>query len=595
MNNNNVSYYLSQLEDTNIIAWILNNNIVTERGFKFDFEKFSFMIDPYLDWSPLQGTRKASQCGWSVMTNIKLFYAAQHGIPKHGIDAANVIYTLPSDSDVNEFVPSKTNALVNNNPILKMSLADDSLDVKRNVDSIRRKRIGNSFVYFKGTKSKTAALMITSDLNIHDESDRSEKFIIEQYESRLATSPYKGRWIFSNPSAPNMPADLLYQASDQKHWFIKHERCGHWQYLDWVKMSGTPLNRSSIHSYIDDTNGFFICPRCGKPITDENRKRGKWVKKYQNKAVSGYWVSHMMYSWLSVNQLLATESEKSKDYFMNFVLGLPYVGSDVVVDATTIVNNIVLDSGRKWERGKVAMGVDNGDMKHYVIGDTQGIFEVGKTKSWDDIELLIQKYQPVTVIDLNPYPAKPRELAQKYRRVYCSFYTDNTKDYVLVKWGDRDKKFMVYPDRNRVLDDMIGYIAEGGMKFFRAKVYWEEYISHWESMYRADMIGTRKVDEVGSSQASTSVVRGVWQSSTGEDHFCHATVYYYVALSKLVAGGGQVLKQGATLKEAISEASGRSIPTVPDVNEGKMSPVRSYIPDLTKKPDKKPAAVSGNM
>lgn len=588
-----------QLENKNIIAWLFSNKIKTERGVPISFNRHSFMIDPYLDWTPLQGVRKASQCGWSTMTNLKLFYSARFGIPEYGIPAANVIYTLPSDQDVNAFVPSKTNLMIKNNPVIQEYLRDENGNI--DTDSIQRKKIGSSMVYFKGTRSKTAALMLSSDLNIHDESDRSEQSIIEEYESRLANSMYKGRWIFSNPSAPNMPADLMYLDSDQKHWFIKCENCGHWQYLDWIKLSEHDFKSKTMHCFVDDKNGQYLCSGCARPITDENRQRGKWVKRYTNKPASGYWVSHFMYSWITARDLIEVERKKNKAYFMNFVRGLPYVGSDVVVDSQTIVNNIVLDSTRKWEKGKVAMGVDNGDIKHYVIGDKDGVFQIGKTKSWDDIELLIQKYEPVTVIDLNPYPAKPRELAAKYRpqgnhrwRVYCSFYIMQSKNYELIDWGEGDQAHMVYPVRNLLFDDLIAYISMGNMKFFQPKSYWEEYIAQWETMYRGDFIGSRRADEVGLGSPQQPM-QGIWMTSTGNDHYAHATLYFYVALSKIIAGGGQIMKQPENLTQVKKELGG--VPVVPVLDQGKMQQVRSKMPDMSlfTKQKKSSGAASDNM
>lgn len=585
---------LASIQDKSIIAWIENNGIKTDRGTPFDFEQYAFMIDPFNDWTPMQGTRKASQCGWSLMTNTKLIYAARYGIPGYGIPAANVIYTLPSDSDVNMFVPSKTNMIIKHNPIIESYTKDENGN-KRDVDSIQRKQIGNSMVYFKGTRSKTAAIMLTADLLIHDESDRSEQHIVEEYESRTSSSLYKGRWVFSNPSAPNMPADLMYLDSDQKHWFIKCVRCGHWQYLDWYKLSEYEFSKQ-MHCFVDDVNGVYICSGCAAPISNDNRKRGRWVKKIQNSQISGYWVTHFMYSWIAAKQLVNTEKKKSKSYFMNFVRGLPYVGSDVVIDSQSIVSNIVLTQ-KTYTRGRVAMGVDNGDQKHYVIGDAEGIFEIGKTRDWNHIELLIKKYDPVTVIDLNPYPNKPRELAGKYRRVYCSFYILQSQNYELIDWGQKDKKFMVYPVRDLLFDDLIAYISSGNIKFFNPKSYWEEYIAHWETMYRADMVGTRKAEEISASNPN-KIVQGKWVSSNGNDHYAHATLYYYVALSKIIQGSGKVITDHDSISEVAQAVGGVKI--TPQVRGGE-SNTTDRARDLIKRSlrqqmnPKKSTAVSGNM
>jgi len=46
-------------------------------------------------------------------------------------------------------------------------------------------------MYFRGTKTERAALAVSSDLNIHDEEDRSDQQVIAQYSSRLQHSNYK--------------------------------------------------------------------------------------------------------------------------------------------------------------------------------------------------------------------------------------------------------------------------------------------------------------------------------------------------------------------------------------------------------------------
>lgn len=585
---------LQRIEDEDIIAWIVNREIVSERGQLIDFDNHAFMMDIYRDWTPGQGCRKSSQCGYSVMTNLKLFFAAKFGIPKYGLKSANVIYTLPSDADVGMFVPSKTNLLIKNNPTITDFLKDESGN-KIDVDSIQRKKIGQSMVYFKGTRSKTAAIMLTADLNIHDEADRSEQSIIEEYESRVGASTYQGRWLFSNPSAPGMPADEQYEAGDQKHWFTKCHHCGHYQYLDWIKLSDHEFISNQLHCYVDDQNGHYLCSRCGGIIDDETRKRGLWVPKLQGRPISSYWISQFMYPWVSAKQILAIEKNKSKAYFMNFVAGKPYVGSDVVVDGKVIVANMILQKP-DWQRGRVAMGVDVGDTLHVVIGNEFGIFETFKTKSWRDVQDRIDKYDPFCVIDLNPYPAASREMAEKNRRVWCSYYIEESKTFDLIDWGEGDKANMVYPVRNLLFDDLIAYIAHGNMKFFGPKADWIEYIAHWETMYRADMIGTRLASELGENAAPPpgQVMRGVWRSTTKNDHWCHATLYYYVALSRMRTGQAKILS-AATPEKIIRQTMG-PVPATPVIGNGEMKPVRNYL-DVKElmKPKTKPGSTSGSV
>jgi len=393
--------------------------------------------------------------------------------------------------------------------------------------------------------------MLTSDLNIHDESDRSDQTIIEQYESRLANSDYKGRWYFSNPTAPGVGAHKYWQISDQKHWFIKCGACNHRQYLDWP------------HS-IDKERKCFVCFKCKKEISDDMRRGGEWVRKHRNRDVSGYWISQLMNPRTSATDILLAEATKDKQFFYNFVLGLPYKGSDVVVDREVIVSNIVLTENKKLD---VAIGVDNGIEKHYVIGNSQGIFEMGVTKSWDDIERLIQKYQAKTVIDLNPYPKMPKSLAQKYRGVFCSFYKRDKDQLGTVQWGKKEKRNMVYSDRNKIIQECIDLIVDGGVSYNMPESALEQYIYHWDNIYQI-------VEE-----DALGVSRAVWKTVEGRpDHFVHATVYWMLAMMKTGERGGVV-----TNKRKLLQGKKSFIIT----QDGGVSPedVGGLLPDMKPKKD----------
>ena len=459
----------------------------TSKGELFEFNDHRFLIEPLEDLTPIQATIKCSQIGFSETTTLKVYWAADQL-------GASVIYTLPTSDGVNDFVSSKVNPIISNNSVLQNLIQDK--------DSIQQKKVGNSFVFYRGTHSgKSSAdkmesgrgITITADINIHDESDRSDQTIIEQYESRLANSKLKWRWYFSNPTAPGIGAHKYFLLSDQKHWFVKCA-CGLWQYLDW------PVS-------IDMKRGIFVCRSCGGEITDDMRRNGKWVKKFKNRDISGYWISQLMNPRTSAKDIILAYQTKDTQYFYNFVLGLPYKGSDVVVDRQAIINNIVLTENNTQN---AAIGVDNGIEKHYVIGNEQGIFEIGKTKDWDVIERLKMKYQAKMVIDLNPYPKFPKSLVDKYRgEVWCSFFKKDKDKLGIVEWGEHDKRGMVYSDRNKIIQEAIDMIVDGGVSFNMPESALEEFIAHWDNIYQ-----TVETDNLGIPHA-------IWNTVPNRpDHYC---------------------------------------------------------------------------
>lgn len=501
--------FRDELKKCNIHAFVLFNKIKTETGRELNWDNHFFLYEPYRDWTPVQAIVKASQIGFSTMVIIKALYAAKY-------KKFNIIYTLPTSGDVNEFVSSKVNKIINNSSFLKTLVKDK--------DSIFQKQIGDNVIFYKGTattksqdkKSEAGVgIMISSDLNIHDESDRSDQVMLEQYESRLDFSDYKGRWYFSNPTVPGVGAHKWFTESDQKHFFHQCSRCNNWFYLEWDD------------TCIDRENKQYICPKCKKPLREEDRSLGEWVKRYKDRDISGYWISQMISPWKTCAELVEKEQTRSKSYFMNFCLGKPYIGSDIVVNREVIVKNIVLTENKKEN---VAMGVDNGDEKHYIIGNDEGIFAVGKTKDWDEIERLRNIYDATMVIDALPYPKKPTELVEKHRNsVFMNFYKKDKDDLKTIRWGKKDKSGTVYADRTKLFDEVIAKFYAGDITFNLSQIALEQYINHWESLYLA-----KTEDAMGIERTS-------WESSNGEDHYAHATNYWYMAMQRLKTGDGGVV------------------------------------------------------
>src|SRR6185503_1377681 len=239
---------MKQLSDLSIMAWLTANQIKTETGVPLDFHKHLFLFDPYRDLSPKQAILKAAQMGFSTLAINKAFWVAKN----LGFD---IIYTLPTESDVHEFVGGKVNRIIAQNPILQ-----EYVTAK---DTIEQKRVGENIIYYRGTWTQKAAIMVSSDLNIYDEVDASKQDVIEQYATRLQHSPHKFEWYFSHPSAQGTGVDRYWERSDKKHWFIRCNKCNSEQYLSWPES-------------INDKRETFVCKECHENLTDEERRLGKW-------------------------------------------------------------------------------------------------------------------------------------------------------------------------------------------------------------------------------------------------------------------------------------------------------------------------------
>jgi len=497
-----------------VTEWVLKNKMVTETGKPIEFDNHSFLTQVYNDWTPKQYMCKCSQSGWTTMEIIKALYAA-------GVRKNSVIYTLPTDNDCKEYVKTKFNMIVEQNPVLKALVSGDTMS---------EKRVGDRYIFFKATFSESAAIMTSSDLNIHDEVDRSNLTTVDQYRSRLDHSKYKGRWLFSNPSTPSAPAYKGWINSCQYHWHIKCSRCNEWQELTWPDS-------------INIEKKEYICLKCKEVLRDEDRARGEWIAKFPDLEgeVHGYWLNHLMCPWKSAKDIIEFEEDSSKDVFYNFCLGLPYKGSDVT-PSRKVIEEITRKRNEAPEGSRYFMGVDQGELKHYVLGTEKGVIQIGETKHWEEIENLIEKYQPVTIIDSLPDLTPPRKLQQKYKRlVYLHSYRPERVGFEaatsLLRWGAGDRHGTVVSDKTRttdaVLDDMI---AGRFLLFIKEDLLYETYIEDWQAFYKEKRVSAR-----------TGKEEWVWTHSNTEGHFGNATIYWWIG--RTLANTGMVYTKAKENKE----------------------------------------------
>ena len=488
------------VNDYGIIAWIVQNNIKTEKGTAFDFKNHFYLYDIYSDWSPKQVGYKAAQIGWSTMAILKSAYAVKH----KKLDA---VYTLPTIGDVYDFVGGKVNRIISANPILQKYTEDR--------DTMEQKRFGENVLYYRGTATEKEALMVSSDLNIHDEEDRSTQSSISQYASRLQHSKLQWEWHFSNPSVEGNGVSKYWPLSDQKHWFIKCGHCGYEQYLSWPDS-------------VDIDNKIYVCKKCRQELSNEDRRVGRWVQKYLNKEFSGYWVSLLMTPWTSASKIIELYNTKSKDYFWNFVLGLPYVGEGNKVSPDIIFRNLSVKLNSYKD---VVIGVDSGIEKHFVCGNQEGLFYYGKTERWEDIESLLNRFEgSIAVIDAMPDITGPRMLQEKYPgRVFLCHFARDRKTQQIIRWGQNEEHGNVLADRNRAIQMTIDEFADKRIRLSGSRDDWGEFYAHWDSLYRItenDSLGVPHIN---------------WQSSNGIDHFAFATIYWRIGMDKYGFGKGEII------------------------------------------------------
>jgi hypothetical protein len=235
-----------------------------------------------------------------------------------------------------------------------------------------------------------------------------------------------------------------------------------------------------------------------------------------------------MAPWITANEIITYYETKSKEYFWNFVLGLPYVGEGNTVTPDVIYRNI---SSRINTQERVIIGCDSGLTKHFVCGNKEGIFYYGKTETWDDIASLLKRFdRSIALIDHLPDLSGPRKLQEEFPgRVFLVHYVRDRKTGVYVKWGEGDSRGTVSVDRNRIIQDNIDSFADRRIALQGTADDWQDYVKHWMTLYKVT-----ETDQLGAPIFK-------WETSTGEDHWVHATSYWRAGMTRFGQGEGDLL------------------------------------------------------
>ena len=507
---------LTSLSDISIHAWIQDHVILNEKGDPIEFINHLFLYDIYRDQSDKLVCMKAAQIGFSTLAILKNMYDARYR-------KMDIIYTLPTDTDVSVFVGGKVNRIIANNPIL--------LEYTQDKDSVEQKQIGQSMLYFRGTWTKKSAIMVSADRLVHDQKDSSKQDVIRDYQSRLQHSKYKQTHLFSHPSVPNSGVDIEWQLSDQKEWFIVCPHCNHEQFLNWNTEDPQQMS-------IDIERREFVCKKCKGVLSSSDRAVGRWIAQNPGAEWSGYHISFLMAPWITAIEIVDkyNDPKQSMDYFYNKVLGLPYAGSGNAVTEDTILGVVTNDKNR--HEGRLVVGVDTGKKLHYVVGNKQGLVgygemndytpdEVNKLPLKETLEYFLQTFpDSIMVIDQGGDIIGPRKLRAKYPgRVFLCHYTKDRKTMQIIRWGEKDESGNVLVDRNRMIQLVIDEFQEKRLNLFQnEKNDWYDYWLHWSHIYR-----TREEDELGIPQS-------VWHRSDRDD-WVHATVYWRVGIDRFGGKG----------------------------------------------------------
>ena len=128
-----------------------------------------------------------------------------------------------------------------------------------------------------------------------------------------------------------------------------------------------------------------------------------------------------------------------------------------------------------------------------------------------------------------------RKLQQKYPgRVFLVWFTKETKDKQLIRWGKDSEYGKVLVDRNRTIQLAVDQLNEQRILFNGTKEDWQPFFEHCMNVYRIKEI-------TGEENDPQYGWRWVWKRK-GADHWFMSMIYALVGLDRFGGEETQIIK-----------------------------------------------------
>jgi hypothetical protein len=389
----------------------------------------------------------------------------------------------------------------------------------KDTDAANIKRIGNTFLYLRGMKSRVGLKSIPVDFVIFDELDEAPQYAVDMAMERMGHSEVKETLKLSNPTLPDYGIDKAFQETDQRYWNLKCPQCGHY----------TCLEDTFPACLVELPDGKVIraCEKCKSELNPAN---GVWVAKRDSiQDKRGYHYSQLFSQFVDPKDILHQfRTTQNLTDFYNLKIGIPWVEATHRISLEAVYALCGSDGISESDPGPCSMGVDQGKDLHTVIGKQHPgragqIIHLGIYKDWDKLGDLIKAFNVYRcIIDGMPDTNKARDLARKFAgKVFLNFYNEHQKGSY--KWNDAD--WTVSSNRTESLDashsqiiDSAPDVNKGGTVVLpRRTPIIEEFAQHLHNVAKR----LEEDEETGSK-------RYVYVR-LGPDHFRHAFNYEAMA------------------------------------------------------------------
>jgi hypothetical protein len=509
------------------LSRFVEKHIVLE-GNRYTFgDKYGFQATIINDTSRVTNTVKPAQIGMTTVTMTYLLAAACTQKKFHSI------YALPSASDAQKLVTTKLNPLIQGSPEVKRLLDYD-------VDNNELKKLGNNFIFIRGSKSETAALSVSADALVADEVDRCDPDTLKQFRSRLQASELQIVKQFSTPTIDGVGISKEAETSKRYRHMAKCECCGN----VWLPSYHTDIVIPEYSGDIKDINKITIkdvkwqdahwkCPSCGKDPQFHPRNL-QWVVENpeDNYEAHTYYITPVTACLvLKPAYLVRTSTEyATKSEWANQVLGETSEESNEQITLQDV------------DLAETELNMNSSEI-HY-FGADMGLvcaISIGRLSQEGQLIVVHREMVPIALFE-----ARRRELIRLYRCINSVHDVyPYTSQIMQITEGDSNAYGAVFTTSKSpemfTLQEKVENAEEGKLNLRLLKVNRTAALDAVRDMFKERNIVMAKTDKSAAFKNHYTSLKRVqqfvkeelqflWVKSDGDDHMLFSLVYLMLAI-----------------------------------------------------------------
>lgn len=491
------------------------------------------------DQHPDKIVMKSRQLGLSEIGVAEMIHFAD----VNSYNAVKCMYTFPTNRQMEEFVSTRLN------PVLHNGYYSTILDPYE--DSLKKKKIRNSFLIFRSASKGSAVEGVDIDFLALDEYDRVSSSAEMSAMESMSSSSYQILRRWSTPTVPNYGIHALFEQSDQRHYLHRCESCGYRQQMDYEENIEI-LDEDGVDTLaktVREGTYRYICQKCKKPL--DRWYNGEWVAKYpertaDNRGTRGYLITQMNAVWISADELKRKELQaKSKQQFHNYVLGHPYQDQALAVQDNDVLKSLREDIPEPMlNRGRyrfISVGIDWGNTHWVVVKgfresghiDIIRLLPVERSRGVANIEADLEEiinqitpYNPdIIVADIGDSGNYVDKLIAHFGvgKVYGVKVNSSPRSTGQVHPSWNENNSIVTIDKLTQNKRHISNMKQDRIGFYRRRDQnLNLYIEHWKNV----VIRDEEDDATGDTYQIIT--------NKGDDHFAQASVYTMIGMEHVL-------------------------------------------------------------